>query len=71
MNKKEDINGKELMQLSIEFPSNKLNVFQNDDAMKNISKNNTPVINLHSNDSFYNKNKADYINMVLNHTKSF
>jgi len=71
MNKKEDINGKELMQLSIEFPSNKLNVFQNDDAMKNISKNNTPVINLHRNDSLYNKNKADYINMVLNHTKSF
>lgn len=72
MNKKEDIKKKETIQLSIEFPScNKMHGLNSNFKIENYIKCNTPVISLLENDFLSKKTKSNYINLVLNNTKSF
>lgn len=72
MTKKEDTKKKELIQLSIEFPScNKIHDTNNSFEIKSYINCSTPVISLLGNDFLCKKDKSDYINLVLNNTKSF
>lgn len=72
MTKKEDIKKKELIQLSIEFPScNKMHDTSNGFEIKDYLNCSTPVISLLGNGLLCKKDKTDYINLVLNNTKSF
>ena len=72
MTKKENIKKKELIQLSLEFPSHDNTCAKtNSYTIKSIAKCNTPVISLLGNNFLCEKTKSNYVSLVLNNTKSF
>ncbi len=65
MNKKENIAKKKFIQLSLEFPS------RSGLAINKMLNETKPVIPLNGNSPLCQKAKTNYINFVLDNTKSF